>query len=158
MFMAKTWQKHGNCFMEKNRVKVSKKFHLVKTTNGSMKTNKNNDAKWKIMLNISSKCGKFTTFKNLDLTPFGGRLINHFTPSATRKLKLTRTISVVPSFHFLKHKTTPKAELNSSIWKNLPFSDSNNSFQPCQMLNILGFIHYPNFSENASSRCHAYLV
>ena len=85
--MAKTWQNLGNFFMEKIRIKVSKKFHLVKTTNGSMKTNKNNDAKWKIMLNISSKCGKLTTFKKFDLLPFGGRLIKHLTPSATRKLK-----------------------------------------------------------------------
>ena len=110
------------------------------------------------MVIISSKSGKFTTFKNLDLTPFGGRLINQLTPSATKKLKRTRTISVLPSLHFLKLITTPKTKLNSSIWKNTPFSDSNNSFQPCQMLNMLGFIQYPNFSENASYRCHGYLV
>ena len=84
--------------------------------------------------------------------------MNHLTPSATRKLKLARTICVLPSIHFLKLKTTPKTKLNSSIWKNPPFSDSNNSFQPCQMLYILGFIHYPNFSENASYRRHGNLV
>ena len=122
------------------------------------KRNKNNDAKWKIIVNISFKPGKFTTFKNLDLTAFGGRLIYHFTPSATRKLKLTRTICVLPSLQFLKLKTTSKTKLNNSIWKNPPSSDSNNSFQPCQMLSILIFIHYPNFSGNASYRCHAYLV
>ena len=86
--MAKTWQKRGNFFMGKIRIKVSKKLHLVKITNGSMKRNKNNDAKWENIVNISSKCGKRTTFKKLDLLPFGGRLINHLTPSATRKLKL----------------------------------------------------------------------
>ena len=53
-----------------------------------MKRNQNNDAKWKILVNISSKSGKLTTFKNLDLTHFGGRLMNHSTTSATRKLKL----------------------------------------------------------------------
>ena len=86
--MAETRQKHGNFFLEKIGIKVSKHFHLVKTTNGSVKRNKSNDAKWKIIVNISSKSGKFTTFKNLDLTAFGGRLINHLTPSATRNLKL----------------------------------------------------------------------
>ena len=158
MFMAKTWQKRGNFFMEKIRIKVSKKFHLVKITNGSMKRNKNNDAKWKIMLNISSKCRKLTTFKKLDLLPFGGRLINHYTPSETRKLKRPRSICVLPSLHFLKLETTPKTKLKISIWKNPPFFDSNKSFQPCQMLNLLGFIQYANFSENATYRYHGYLV
>ena len=32
-----SWQKHGNFSMEKTRMKVSKSFHLVKITNGSMK-------------------------------------------------------------------------------------------------------------------------
>ena len=94
--------------MEKIEIKVSKYFHLVKITNGSMKRKKKTDAKWKIIVNISSKSGKLTTFKNLDLTPFGGRLVNFLTPSATRKLKLTRPICVLPSLHFLKLKTTPK--------------------------------------------------
>ena len=110
------------------------------------------------MMNPSNKSGKIYTFKSLDLTPFGGRLINHLTPSATRKLKRPRTLCVLPSLHFLKFETTPKTKLKSSIWKISPFFDSNKSFQPCQMLNMLGFINYPNFSENASSGCHAYLV
>ena len=110
------------------------------------------------MMNPSNKSGKIYTFKNLDLTPFGGWLMNHLTPSVTRKLKRTRTKFVLPSLHFLKLKTTPKTKLNSSIWKNPPFSDSKKSFQPCQMLNMLGFILYPNFSENARYRCHTYLV
>ena len=150
--------KAGNFFREKIRIKVSKKFHLVRITNGSMERNKNNDAKWKIILNISSKCGKLNTFKKFDLLPFGGRLINHFTPSATRTIKRPRTLCVLPSLHFLKLETTPKTKLKSSILKNSLFFDSNKSFEPCQMLNMLGFINYPNFSENASSGCHAYLV
>ena len=119
--MAKTWQKHGNCFIEKIRVKVSKELQLVKITNGSIKKKKNNEAKWKIIVNLSSKSGKIYTFKNLDLTPFGGRLINHLTPSATRKLKRPRTICVLQSLKFLKLRTNPKNKLSSSIWKNPPF-------------------------------------
>ena len=152
--MAKAWQ----LLHEEKQNQGLEIFHLVKITNGSMKGNKSNDAQWKIIVNISSKSGKFTIFKNLDLTAFGGRLINHLTPSATSKLKLTRTICVLPSLHFLKLKTTPKTKLHSSIWKNSPFSDSKSSFQLCQMLYILGFIHYPNFSENARYQCHTYLV
>ena len=84
--------------------------------------------------------------------------MNHSTPSATRKLKLNSNNMRLAVTFVLKLKTTPKTKLNSSIWKQPPFSDSNNSFQPCQMLYILGFIHYPNFSENASYRRHGYLV
>ena len=53
-----------------------------------MKRTKSNDATWKILVSVSSKSGKLTAFNNLDLTPFGGRLINLLTTDATRKLKL----------------------------------------------------------------------
>ena len=43
--------------------------------------------------NESSKSGKFLTFRNLDLTSFERRLINHLTPSAIKKLKLEQFVS-----------------------------------------------------------------